>query len=236
MKNVDNHTASLEIRKKPDNKNGRLATKARALHLLDRLEEIYPEATCALNYRSPWELLVATILSAQCTDVRVNLVTPQLFAAFPSPEQLAAAELEAVEELIRSTGFFRNKAKNLISCAAVLVEEYAGLVPQTMTALVSLPGVGRKTANVVLGNAFGIPGMVVDTHVKRLAGRFGWTRATEPVKVEAVLGRLLPADRWTQAAHTLIAHGREFCKAPVPFCSRCPVTDLCPRRGVGRSK
>lgn len=233
VKNVDNQTTS-----KPIGATGSFGNRTRveALVLLDCLEELYPSAECALNYCSPWELLVATILSAQCTDLRVNLVTPQLFAAFPSPAALATAELPVVEELIHSTGFFRNKAKNLISCAAALVADHAGQVPQAMDSLIALPGVGRKTANVVLGNAFGIPGMVVDTHVKRLAGRFGWTRATEPVKVETDLGSLLPAGRWTQAGHTLIAHGRTLCKAPVPHCSRCPVFDLCPRRGVSRSK
>lgn len=215
---------------------GSLTGRGAAIVLLERLEQVYPEAECALNYRNPWQLLVATMLSAQCTDVRVNLVTPSLFERFPSPEAMADADLVEVEALIRSTGFFRNKAKNLIGCAAVLWEEYGGEVPADLEQLVALPGVGRKTANVVLGNAFGIPGMVVDTHVKRLAGRFGWTRAEDPVKIEKDLQQLLPEERWTQTGHTLIAHGRALCKAPTPVCSACPIADDCPRRGVTRSK
>jgi len=207
-----------------------------AVELLDRLEQLYPAAECALDYRTPWELLVATMLSAQCTDVRVNLVTPQLFGSYPGPGEMAAAELSAVEDLIRSTGFFRNKAKNLIGCAAMLVADHEAEVPASLEELTALPGVGRKTANVVLGNAFGIPGMVVDTHVKRLSRRFGWTRQEDPAKIEVDLQRLLPEARWTQAGHTLIAHGRALCKAPIPVCSACPVSDICPRRGVKRSK
>ncbi|PNU20381.1 endonuclease III [Geothermobacter hydrogeniphilus] len=215
---------------------GSLTDRDAAIVLLERLEQVYPEAECALNHRNPWQLLVATMLSAQCTDVRVNLVTPSLFERFPSPGAMADADLVEVEALIRSTGFFRNKAKNLIGCAAVLSVEYGGEVPTDLEQLVALPGVGRKTANVVLGNAFGIPGMVVDTHVKRLAGRFGWTRAEDPVKIEKDLQQLLPEERWTRAGHTLIAHGRTLCKAPTPVCSACPIADGCPRRGVTRSK
>jgi len=209
---------------------------ANASAVLQRLIAAYPGAECALNYTDPFQLLVATILSAQCTDVRVNLVTPALFAAYPDPSALAAAAPEQVEELVCSTGFFRNKARNLIACAAALVERHAGKVPGSLDALVALPGVGRKTANVVLGNAFAIPGMVVDTHVKRLAGRLGWTRASDPEKIERDLCRLLPQELWTLAGHTLIAHGRTCCKAPTPECSRCPVEDACPRRGVKRSR
>lgn len=204
--------------------------------VLQRLIAAYPEAECALHYLNPFQLLVATILSAQCTDVRVNLVTPALFAACPDPAALAAATPESIEELIRSTGFYRNKARNLIGCAAALVERHDGQVPADLESLVALPGVGRKTANVVLGNAFGIAGMVVDTHVKRLAFRLGWTRATEPERIERELCRLLPKALWTQAGHTLIAHGRACCKAPTPECSRCPVEDACPRRGVKKSR
>jgi endonuclease-3 len=200
------------------------------------LEQRYPEARCALDYRSPWELLVATILSAQCTDVRVNQVTPLLFRRYPGPEQLAAAPLEDIEAVIRATGFFRNKAKNLQQCAEMVVREFSGEVPHTLENLVRLPGVGRKTANVVLGNAFAIPGMVVDTHVKRIARRLGWTRHADPVKIEADLCRLLPKEQWTQAGHTMIFHGRAVCKAPIPRCSECPVAKLCPRIGVSRSK
>lgn len=209
--------------------------REKALQLLKFLEQVYPDAHCALNHRSPWELLVATILSAQCTDVRVNQVTVELFRIFPDPASLASAPQEKVEAVIRSTGFFRNKAKNLINCAAQVLERHQGEVPQTLEELVVLAGVGRKTANVVLGNVFGVPGMVVDTHVKRLARRFGWTRSDHPDQIEKDLSRLLPASEWTQCAHTLIWHGRACCKAPVPHCSRCAIVELCPRKGVERA-
>lgn len=202
--------------------------------MLDQLAESYPEAACALAFRDPYELLVATILSAQCTDVRVNLVTPQLFVAWPDAAALATAAGSAVERVIHSTGFYRNKAKNLIGCAQALVERHGGEVPRSMAELVALPGVGRKTANVVLGNAYDIPGMVVDTHVGRVAGRLGWCHAVDPVKIEAELCQLIPAERWTLTSHLLIAHGRACCKAPIPFCSRCPLTEGCPRNGVSR--
>ncbi|RME39416.1 MAG: endonuclease III [Deltaproteobacteria bacterium] len=217
-------------------KRPRASRCRKALELLDRLERAYPDAHCALVYRNAWQLLVATILSAQCTDVRVNKVTPELFARFPDSHAMAAADPEELENLIRSTGFFRNKTKNLIACARTLVEEHAGEVPKRLEQLVALPGVGRKTANVVLGNAWGVPGMVVDTHVKRLSFRFGWTRATDPDRIERDLCRLLPPERWTQAGHTLIAHGRALCRARIPSCGQCPVADLCPRHGVGKSR
>jgi len=207
----------------------------KALQLLQALEKIYPEAHCALLYRNPWQLLVATILSAQCTDKRVNLVTATLFKVLPDPEQMAAASQVQVEDLIRSTGFFRNKAKNLIRCAEQILTRHQGEVPADLDALVALNGVGRKTANVVLGNAYQIPGMVVDTHVKRLARRFGWTKSDNPERIETELSRLLPAVTWIQCSHTLIAHGRACCKAPTPSCSSCPIIDLCPRRGVDKS-
>ncbi len=206
-----------------------------AIQLLRALEELYPAAECALNYENPWQLLVATILSAQCTDVRVNIVTRELFKQLPGPQQMAAASQEQVEELIRTTGFFRNKAKNLIQSSQQLLDLHQGQVPADLNALVALNGVGRKTANVVLGNAYGIPGMVVDTHVKRLSRRFGWTREDDPEKIEKDLCRLLPQTEWTQCSHTLIAHGRACCKAPTPQCSRCGVVALCPRKGVVRS-
>lgn len=209
--------------------------RERALALLKALEEIYPDAHCALNYENAWQLLVATILSAQCTDVRVNLVTRELFANYPQPQDLAAAPQEDVEEVIRSTGFFRNKAKNIIACAAQVLQLHQGEVPRNLAQLTALPGVGRKTANVVLGNAFQIPGMVVDTHVKRLARRFGWTRSDQPDQIEKDLCRLLPRAEWTQCAHTLIAHGRACCKAPTPHCSQCGIFALCPRLGVTRA-
>lgn len=208
----------------------------RALLLLRFLQKTYPDAHCALNYADAWQLLVATILSAQCTDKRVNLVTVELFGAFPGPQQLAAASQEQVEGLIRSTGFFRNKAKNLIRCAEQLLQRHQGQVPQTLAQLVALAGVGRKTANVVLGNAYQIPGMVVDTHVKRLSRRFGWTRSSDPVQIEKDLVRLLPPADWTQAAHIMIAHGRSRCRAPTPTCSCCPIAEICPRIGVNKSR
>lgn len=211
-------------------------TSAHALLTLARLEKAYPEAHCALDHQNPWQLLAATILSAQCTDVRVNLVTVELFQRFPDPASMMKAELAAVEELIHSTGFFRNKAKNLVGCATELVRSHRGLVPQEMSALVALPGVGRKTANVVLGNAFDVPGMVVDTHVGRIARRLGWTVAQTAEGVEEQLCKLLPAERWTQTAHVLIFHGRQCCRAQTAWCSACPVVDRCPQVGVGRQK
>jgi endonuclease-3 len=209
---------------------------AAALETLDLLEATYPDAHCALVHDNPWQLLVATILSAQCTDVRVNLVTPKLFRHYPDAHSMAAADQTELEELVRPTGFYRNKAKNLIGCAMALVCCHAGEVPKNISALVSLPGVGRKTANVILGNAFDLPGMVVDTHVGRIARRLGWTRAKDAVKIERDLCALLPAERWTQAAHVLIFHGRQCCRAQTAWCSKCPVVARCPQVGVGRQK
>ena len=211
-------------------------TSRHALTTLNRLEAAYPEAHCALTHQNPWQLLVATILSAQCTDVRVNLVTPKLFERFPDPVSMASADLAELEELVRSTGFFRNKAKNLIGCAAELLRSHNGVVPQELSELVDLPGVGRKTANVILGNAFDVPGMVVDTHVGRLARRLGWAIARTPVGVEEQLCKLLPPERWTQTAHVLIFHGRQCCRAQTAWCSACPVVDRCPQVGVERKK
>jgi endonuclease III len=217
--------------------DGSIAGKRQAaLQLLAILQGCYPQAHCALNYSNPLELLVATVLSAQCTDVRVNLVTPALFAAYPDAAALAAADLAKMEALIHSTGFFRTKARNLRAMAAVLQREHGGEVPRDLDTLVALPGVGRKTANVVLGNAFGIPAMVVDTHVGRLARRFGWAGSKQPQGVEAELCALLPSDHWTQASHLLIFHGRQCCKSQQPLCSGCPVGALCPRIGVTRSR
>ena len=209
---------------------------AHALEILDLLEATYPQAHCALVHASPWQLLVATILSAQCTDIRVNQVTPALFQRFPDPASMATADPAEVEKLIRSTGFFRNKAKNLIGCAMEMVRFHDSEVPKEMSALVSLPGVGRKTANVILGNAFDIPGMVVDTHVGRIARRLGWTKAKDAEKIERDLCDLLPAKRWTQAAHVLIFHGRHCCRAQTAWCSKCPVVGRCPQVGVGRQR
>jgi endonuclease-3 len=207
-----------------------------ALRTLRLLEQAYPDAACALRHASPWQLLVATILSAQCTDQRVNLVTPALFARFPDPAALAGASPTSVEALIRSTGFFRNKAANLVACARAVVAHHGGGVPRTLHELVALPGVGRKTANVILGNAFAVPGMVVDTHVGRVARRLGWALSHNPEKVERELCALLPRGRWTQTSHVLIWHGRRCCRAQTAHCSACPVQSRCPRFGVKRAR
>lgn len=202
---------------------------ARAGEILARLKAAYPQAHCALDHRSALELVVATVLSAQCTDVRVNLVTPALFAACPTAAHYAQMPLENLEALIQSTGFFRNKAKSLQGLGRALVERHGGEVPRTMEELVKLPGVGRKTANVVLGNAFGLnEGVVVDTHVGRLAGRLGLTRATDPVRIEQDLMPLFPREDWTLLSHLLIDHGRKFCNARKPLCASCFLADRCP--------
>ncbi len=207
--------------------------RERADEIYRRLEELYPDAHCALDHRNAFELTVATILSAQCTDERVNQVTPELFRRFPDPESLAGARQEEVEELVHSTGFFRNKSKNLIGMAGAVVDGHGGEIPRTLKELVALPGVGRKTANVILGNAFGIDeGVVVDTHVKRLAKRLGLTRQTDPVKVEGDLVRVFPRERWTMLSHLLIFHGRQVCGARKPRCEACSLADLCPSSRV----
>lgn len=208
----------------------------KALMVLGLLEKAHSDATIALEFSNPLELLVATILSAQCTDVRVNLVTRELFKKYPDVRAYAEADVAGLESGIRSTGFYKNKAKSLIGCAAAIVEKHGGRVPDTMEELTALPGVGRKTANVVLGNAFGVPGMVVDTHVKRVATRLGWTRQRDPVKIECELCALLPREKWSHTSHVLIFHGRRICKAPTPLCSLCPVQKLCPRVGVSKSR
>lgn len=197
--------------------------------ILARLKAAYPDAHCALEHADAYQLLVATILSAQCTDARVNLVTPALFAHYPGPAQLARARQADVETLVQSTGFFRNKAKNLIAMAQAVVAEHGGEIPRTMDALHALPGVGRKTANVVLGNAFGLnEGVTVDTHVTRLAGLLRLTRHTDPVKIEQDLMRLVPREDWTLVSHLLILHGRAVCIARRPQCDRCVLAELCP--------
>ncbi len=199
----------------------------------DRLEGAYPDAACALHHRNAYELLVATILSAQCTDARVNMVTPALFAEYPTVEALAAAERERLEEIIRSTGFFRSKSKSLSGMAQAVVEKHGGDIPDDMDSLTALPGVGRKTANVVLGNVFHRDeGIVVDTHVTRLSQRLGWTRQTDAVKIERDLMPLFERARWTQLSHLLIEHGRRICEARNPKCEICPVNDLCPSSRV----
>jgi endonuclease III len=200
---------------------------------LARLAAAYPDAGCSLEHASPLELLVSTILSAQCTDERVNKVTPGLFARFPDAEALAGAPRGAIEKLIRSTGFFNAKGRSVRGAARAIVGKHGGEVPRTMAELNALPGVGRKTANVVLGNAFGAPdGVVVDTHVGRLARRLGWSRHSDPEKVERDLNGLIPRDRWVWVSHALILHGRKVCASRKPRCGDCTLADLCPKRGV----
>jgi len=192
------------------------------------LDEAYPEAVCALSHRSPWELLVATILSAQCTDVRVNMVTPELFRRFPTPAAMAKASLPELEDLIRTTGFFRNKAKSIQGAARKIVEEFGGRVPQTLAELITIPGAARKTANVVLGVCFGnAEGVVVDTHVFRIARRLGLAKGDTPQKVEQELMQILPQNRWIAFSHQIIHHGRQVCDARKPKCDRCYLEQLC---------
>ena len=215
---------------------GRESKKARAQRageVYELLVEEYPEAHCELDFVDPFQLGVATILSAQTTDVRVNMVTPALFRRYPDARALASARQEDVEEIIRTTGFFRNKAANIIGFARAVVAEHAGRVPRTMAELHALPGVGRKTANVILGNAFGLDeGVVVDTHVKRLSFLLGFTRERTPEKVEEDLMELFPRDRWTLLSHLLIWHGRRVCDARKPRCEACTVARLCPSSRV----
>ncbi|HEX9054925.1 MAG TPA: endonuclease III [Gemmatimonadales bacterium] len=205
------------------------AAKVRSPAILDRLKRAYPDARCALDHRNAFELLVATILSAQTTDVRVNLVTPRLFSRYPNAAALARARQADVEAIIKSTGFFRNKARSIIGMAQAVVADHGGKVPGTMDELLTLPGVGRKTANVVLGNAFGLnEGVVVDTHVGRLSKLLGLTRQTDPVKIEQALMKLFPRDDWALLSHLLIFHGRRVCIARRPKCGECVLADLCP--------
>ena len=205
----------------------------RTTRIFDILKRTYPDAHCALHFSTPLELLIATILSAQCTDERVNQVTPALFARCPNAATLASISQAELEKMIHSTGFYRAKARSLRSCAASLVADHQGEVPRTMEALHKLAGVGRKTANVVLGNAFQLAeGIVVDTHVGRLSRRMGLTRQHDPVKVETALVRLIPKKDWTLASHLLISHGRKRCNARKPDCAKCEIKALCPKRGV----
>jgi endonuclease-3 len=205
------------------------ALRAHAAVLLERLLAQYPDAHCALDFSNPFELLCATILSAQCTDKRVNIVTPALFVRYPNANALAAARQEDVEELVKSTGFFRSKAKSLIGMATGLVERHGGQVPADMESLVVLPGVGRKTANVILGNAFGRnDGIVVDTHVGRLSNRLALTSQSDAVKIEQALVPLFPQEHWTMLSHLLIEHGRQVCEARSPKCGACFLADVCP--------
>lgn len=197
------------------------------------LAETYPDAHCELDFGNPLELLVATILSAQCTDKRVNLVTPTLFAKYRAAVDYAGADRAELEEIIRSTGFFRAKTNSIMGMAQALCDRYGGEVPGRLKDLVTLPGVGRKTANVVLGNAFDVPGITVDTHFQRLTRRFGWTTETDPVKIEHAVGDLIPKSEWTQMSHYMIWHGRRICHARRPACGACPLSNLCPAYGEG---
>jgi endonuclease III len=208
------------------------ADRRRALKVLDLLEARYPDARCMLDPRDPFQLLVATILAAQCTDERVNMTTPALFARFPTPEAMAAADIGELEELVKSTGFFRNKARSIKGAAAELARRFPGRFPDTMEELVTLPGVGRKTANVILGTCFDRPAIIVDTHVRRVAQRLGFAASEDPEVIEQEIQALLPEDRWTRASNTLTFHGRGSCDARKPDHDGCPVRDLCPSRDL----
>jgi endonuclease III len=218
---------------KPHEPPSHTALVRRARRINRELAALYPDAHCELNFSSPLELLVATILSAQTTDKRVNMVTPVLFARYRSAADYAAAGREDMEKIIQSTGFYRAKTANLIALGQALCDRYGGEVPRRLKDLVTLPGVGRKTANVVLGNAFGVPGITVDTHFGRLATRFGWTTETDPVKIEFEVGALFPRSEWTMLSHRLIWHGRRICHARRPACGACPIARLCPSFGIG---
>jgi endonuclease III len=219
---VAQRTAKTAKRAKP-------ADSARIAAIIDGLDALYPEAHCELDFASPFQLLIATILSAQTTDVRVNMVTPKLFAKYGTPQKLADATPAQIEPIIMSTGFYRNKAKNILGAARVIMEDFTGKVPQTMDELLTLPGVARKTANVVLGSAFGMnEGFVVDTHIMRLSQRLGLTKQTEPPKIEQDLIATIPRDKWTKLGHQLIWHGRRVCFARKPKCGECALAPHCP--------
>ena len=226
--NAKTATVVSKTAKKKVVKTPKPLAKERVAAILDILAKTYPNVVCALNHRNAWELTIATILSAQCTDVRVNLVTPALFKAFPNPKAMASASLPELEELIRTTGFFRNKAKSIKGASQAVVEQFGGKVPQTMDDMLKLPGVARKTANVVLGSWYGIAvGVVVDTHVLRLSKRLELTKHDKPEKVEQDLIKIIPQDHWIQFSHELIHHGRQICIARNPKCAQCPMETLC---------
>jgi endonuclease-3 len=218
----------------PAPSESRLALVRRARRTDRELAALYPDAHCELDFTTPLQLAVATILSAQCTDRRVNEVTPALFRRYPTAADYATADRAELEDLIRPTGFFRNKTTSLIGLGAALVERFDGEVPGRLEDLVTLPGIGRKTANVVLGNAFGVPGLTVDTHFGRLVRRFGWTSEEDPVRVEAAVAELLPRREWTQFSHRVIFHGRRVCHARTPACGACAIARLCPSYGTGQ--
>jgi endonuclease-3 len=225
----------MAIVKKKPKKNKQLTHRLAALILpqVELLKRYYPKAHCALHFSNPWELLVATALSAQCTDERVNQTTPSLFKRCPNPLAMAQTPIDEIEVLIHSCGFYRNKAKNLKACALTLIEKHQGQVPNNMVDLIQLGGVGRKTANVVLGNAFGIAsGIVVDTHVTRLANRLGWVRTENAIQIESQLNEIVPQEDWIMLSHYLISHGRAVCKARKPDCSHCFLEQTCPQKGV----
>ena len=210
-----------------------MTEKERKASVIKAVKAAYPKAGCSLKHKSVWQLLCATILSAQCTDERVNLTTPNLFKSYPTPKDLGNAKQEDVEKLIRSCGFYKNKAKNIIAASKMIAETFRGRVPKTMEELTSLPGVARKTANVVLGTGYGInDGIVVDTHVTRLSNRLGLSKNTEPEKIEKDLMKIVPKEEWTDFSHQLIAHGRAVCQARAPKCAECPLKFLCHQKGA----
>ncbi|HOI41805.1 MAG TPA: endonuclease III [Elusimicrobiales bacterium] len=214
-----------------------MTEKERLGGIIRALKKAYPAATCSLDHKSPYQLLMATILSAQCTDERVNMTTPALFKKYPTPAAMAAAPLPDLERLVRSTGFYKNKALSLKESSRAITERFGGKVPRAMDALLTLRGVARKTANVLLGTAYGIAeGVVVDTHVKRLAFRLGLTRHTDPEKIERDLMKTLPREHWIWFAHSLVLHGRAVCDARKPLCGECALSPYCPKRGVAASK
>ncbi|MER7246113.1 endonuclease III [Kribbella sp. NPDC000426] len=214
-----------------DETHTQLVRRARKMHKV--LTDTYPDAHCELDFTTPLELLVATILSAQTTDVTVNKVTPTLFAKYPTAQAYAEADRDEMEAILKPTGFFRAKTNSVMKLGQALVDDYDGVVPGKLTELVKLPGTGRKTANVVLGNAFGVPGITVDTHFGRLVRRFGWTAEEDPVKVELIIGELFPKKDWTMLSHRLIFHGRRRCHAKKPACGACPIAQWCPSYGAG---
>lgn len=234
-KSAKSQKSAKAPRKGPGRPESHLAMVRRARRINRELAEVYPYAHPELDFRNPFELLVATVLSAQTTDLRVNQTTPALFAAYPTPEDMAAAVPEDLEEIIRPTGFFRAKAKSLLGLSAALRDDFGGEVPRRLADLVKLPGVGRKTANVVLGNAFGVPGITVDTHFGRLVRRWKWTEQEDAEKVEAEIAAIFPKSEWTMLSHRVIFHGRRVCHARKPACGACPIAPLCPSYGEGET-
>jgi endonuclease-3 len=207
--------------------------KVRAKAIYRQLTKNYPNVRCELDYNSAFQLLVATVLSAQCTDKRVNQTTPALFKKYPNPRKMAKADLKDIQRLVKSTGFYRAKAKNIKALSNKIMQEFSGDVPSNIDDLITLPGVGRKTANVVLGHAFGIPGITVDTHFGRLSRRFGWSKQNDPVKVEFEVGKLIAEKEWTNLSQRMIWHGRRVCHSRKPACGACPIAKLCPSYGIG---